>query len=264
MKIWTVANQKGGVGKTTTAVSLSGLLSTWGFRTLMIDLDPHGSLTSYFGHDPDEVQDSVYTLFQSVSQGTGEDPTPLIRRTKVEGLDLLPAATALATLERQSRARDGMGLTIRRALHTIEHKYENVVIDCPPMLGVLMINALAACEHLIIPVQTEFLAIKGLDRMLRTMDMVLKSRRVPLPYTIVPTMFDKRTRASMEALTTLRRDYADDLWSSVIPVDTQMRDASRAGVPPPVHNPQARGVLAYTALLHDLQEGVGLQKAVAN
>jgi chromosome partitioning protein len=127
-----------------------------------------------------------------------------------------------------------------------------VLVDCPPLLGVLMINALAACEHLIIPVQTEFLALKGLERMLLTLTMVLRTRQRPLPVTIVPTLFDRRTRAAVESLQALREGFPEQLWHGVIPVDTRLREASRAGLPPGRFAPDSHAVLAYTELLHDL------------
>jgi chromosome partitioning protein len=253
MKVWTVANQKGGVGKTTTTVSLGGLLNQWGLRTLLIDIDPHGSLTSYFRYNPDAIEDSVYSLFKAVADKRSLDPASLIHPTGTEGLDLLPATMALATLDRQAGRLDGMGLVLQNALARLESRYDYAIIDCPPVLGVLMINALAACEQLVIPVQTEFLALKGLERMLNTLRMVLKSRGSNLPYTIVPTMFDQRTRASVDSLRVMRETYHQHLWSDLIPVDTRLRDASRAGLPPALFDPQCRGVAAYASLLEHLQ-----------
>ncbi len=253
MKVWTVANQKGGVGKTTTAVSLGGLLATWGFKTLLVDIDPHGSLTSYFRYDPDMLEESAYSLFQAVAEKRPIDPASIICETGTEGLDLLPASVALATLDRQAGRLEGMGLILKNALDKLSGRYDYVVIDCPPMLGVLMVNALAACERLIIPVQTEFLALKGLERMLNTLKMILKARKTDLSYIIVPTMFDKRTRASVSSLGTLRENWPNELWDGVIPIDTKFREASRAGIPPAVFDPRARGASAYMALLETLQ-----------
>jgi chromosome partitioning protein len=116
------------------------------------------------------------------------------------------------------------------------------------MLGVLMVNALAACEHLIIPVQTEFLAIKGLERMLHTLKMIERSKNLQLPYTIVPTMYDRRTRASIDSLKSMQEQFGENLWDSLIPVDTRFREASRAGKPLTQISPDARGALAYRDL----------------
>jgi chromosome partitioning protein len=255
VKVWTIANQKGGVGKTTTAVTLGGLLTKWGLRTLLIDIDPHSSMTSYFKYDPDVIEDGVYNLFKAAIERRELDPASLIYATGTKGLSLIPATMSLAALDRQASRLDGMGLVIKSSLQKLEGNYDYVVIDCPPILGVLMINALAACERLIIPVQTEFLALKGLERMLHTLRMVLKSRRISLPFTIVPTMYDVRTRASKDSLKVLRETYREHLWNSLIPVDTRLREASRAGIPPPMFDPQSRGVAAYMRLMNDILHG---------
>jgi chromosome partitioning protein len=250
MKIWSVSNQKGGVGKTTTVVTLGGLLSAWGFRTLLVDLDPHGSLTSYFRMNPDEVSLGVYNLFRDTSEKKKDvNPSIYIANTEFDGLAVLPASTAIATLDRQVAQMGGMGMVVATALGKLKDQYDYVIIDSPPMLGVLMINALAACDHLIIPVLAEFLAIKGLDRMVHTIDMVFHSRKTPPKFTIVPTMFDKRTRAARESLVVLHQQYPGNIWNSVIPVDTRVRDASQQGVPLPLLDKSAKAVEAYSELL---------------
>ena len=252
MKVWTIANQKGGVGKTTTTVALGGLLASWGLRTLMIDVDPHGSLTSYFRYDPDSLTESSYNLFKAVAEKKPPDPMSLIYQTGTDGLDLIPASVALATLDRQSGRLEGMGLVLKRTMERVRGKYDFVLIDCPPVLGVLLINALAACKRLIIPVQTEFLAIKGLERMQHTLDMIGRSRPEPLQYTVVPTFYDRRTRASGESLAVLQRNHQEHLWPSQIPIDTRVREAARAGLPPAIFEPRSRAVGAYTELLEYL------------
>lgn len=250
MQIWTVANQKGGVGKTTTVASLGGLCALRGQRTLLVDLDPHGSLTTHFGLDPESAQPNVYDLFRD--GGAGAEAA--VCDTDVDRLSLLPASTALATLDRQLGARQGMGLILRGVLKAMAERFERVILDSPPMLGVLMINALAAGERLIIPVQTEFLALKGLERMVRTLDMIRRSQRRALPYLVVPTLYDPRTRASIESLATLRRQYPEQLWSGVIPEDTLFRDASKRGCPLTVLRPWERGSQAYRKLLAALEQ----------
>jgi chromosome partitioning protein len=252
MRVWAVANQKGGVGKTTTAVALAGLLADQGQRVLVVDLDPHGSMTSYFGHDPDQLTSSVFNLFQPQGQVPDGLAEALLLETSHENIRLLPSSTSLATLERQSAAQGGFGLVLSRALAQLWGQFQFVIIDSPPLLGVSMINALAACEQLVIPVQTEFLALKGLERMIHTLNMVNRSRRQALPYTIVPTLFDRRTQASLSTLKVLRRDYQAHLWQAFIPIDTRLRDASVAGLVPSRLDVNSRGVLAYRALLRYL------------
>ncbi|WP_193074821.1 ParA family protein [Pseudomonas sp. FME51] len=252
MRVWAVANQKGGVGKTTSAVALAGLLADQGQRVLVVDLDPHGSMTSYFGHDPDRLTSSVYNLFQHQGRVPEGLAAALLLETSHENIRLLPSSTSLATLERQSAAQGGFGLVVSRALEQLRSQFDFVVIDSPPLLGVSMINALAACEQLVIPVQTEFLAMKGLERMVHTLNMINRSRQQALPYTIVPTLFDRRTQASLNTLRMLRKGYADQLWQAYIPIDTKLRDASLAGIVPSRLENNARGVLAYRALLRYL------------
>ncbi len=253
-KVWAVANQKGGVGKTTTTVTLAGHFAREGHRTLMIDLDPHGSLTTYFRLDPDTIDPSAYTLFKNKADKQSPKYYQIIQKTQFQNLWILPASTALATLDRQLGAKEGMGLVIAQAVKDLEQQYDYVFIDCPPMLGVLMVNALAACQQLIIPVQTEFLAIKGLERMLHTLNMITRSRGETLEHLIVPTMFDRRTRASSEGLEVLQQRFADHMWSSVIPIDTQFREASKMAKPLSIWQPRSRGARAYGALVDDLLE----------
>jgi len=253
MKIWSVSNQKGGVGKTTTVITIGGLLSSWGYRTLLVDLDPHGSLSSYFKHNPDETEASVYNLFHNASRKVKNyDPRPYIVETEFSHLSVLPASTAIATLDRQVASLGGMGLVISSALAEVADEYDYVIIDSPPMLGVLMINALAACEHLLVPVITEFLALQGLDRMVRTIQMVYKSKVQPPGYQIIPTMFDKRTKAGGECLNILREKYTDNIWGSFIPVDTKLREASSLGIPASIYDPTSRAVASYSNLLDEL------------
>lgn len=255
MRIWAVANQKGGVGKTTSVVTLGGLLAEQGHRVLVADLDPHGSLTSWFGYDPDRLAHSVFDLFQHGGKVPEDLPAQLVTETSCENLSLLPASTALATLERKMVGVEGMGLIVSRALARLWDDFDYVLLDNTPSLGVLMVNALAAAQHLIVPVQTEFLALKGLERMLHTLQMIMRSQKNRLEYTIVPTLYDKRTQASVKSLNELRRTYPEELWRFMIPVDTRFRDASQAGVVPSKLDPDTQGVRAYRRLLQDLQEG---------
>lgn len=249
MKIWTVANQKGGVGKTTAVVTLAGWLQERGHRVLLVDLDPQASLTSYFSQDAEAASRSVYNLFDDRRTRAAD----LLLHTAGDGPALLAAVPALATLDRQLGSQKGQGLILRQALAPLAGQFDNVLLDCPPTLGILMINALAAADRVVVPTQTEHLALKGLERMTRTLEMVNRSRPRRLQHLIVPTMFDRRTRASIHALEELRSRYqGPELWSGVVPVDTRFREASEQGKSLSQLAPGSRGAEAFLCLLDDL------------
>lgn len=251
MQSWTIANQKGGVGKTTMVVTLAGWLAKADRPALLLDLDPQASLSGYFGIDAEGVEASLYDLFRP-------DGAPPIEQvtvpTAVQGIDLVPASPAMATLDRQLGSRHGQGLVLSRAIRQVADRYDVVMLDCPPTLGVLMINALAACDGVLIPTQTEHLALQGLERMMRTLAMVGRSLGLDVDHLVVPTMFDRRTRASIQALRQLRRDFPRSLWGDVVPVDTRFREASTRGVPLPQLAPGSRGARAFGELLEHLLE----------
>lgn len=263
MIVWTVANQKGGVGKTTTAVMLATWAAARGEKVLLVDFDPHGSLSAYFGLHTENPGTSSYTLFQAAISGQ-ELPGDLVRPTGTPGIAILPATTALATLDRQLSAREGTGLILARALASSLGHYNRVLVDCPPMLGVLMINALAAADYLVIPVQTEPLALHGLERMLRTLQMLNRTRRPPLSCLVTPTFYDRRTRVSRETLEILQSPHPlasstwsgpipGRVWEGVIPVDTQLREMGRQGTLLAQTTRPSPGSLAYRELFVTLE-----------
>jgi chromosome partitioning protein len=245
--VWTIANQKGGVGKTTTTISLGGLLAECGHRVLLVDTDPHASLSYYFGIESEDLELSVYNLFLQAS--SKEQILQSLCPTKYQNIDILPATMGLATLDRSLGNKGGMGLVLKKVMDKLKNEYDYVLIDCPPVLGVLMVNALAASDRIIVPVQTEFLALKGLDRMMKTLDLMQGQQDKPFAYTIVPTMFDKRTKASLLTYKKLKEIYNEKLWPGIIPIDTNFRNSSYFQQVPSDYAKSSRGVFAYKALL---------------
>ena len=252
MVVWTIANQKGGVGKTTTTIALGVLLAELGHRVLLVDTDPHASLSYYFGIESEDLDLSVYDLFVQVS--TKEQILQSLCPTHYKNIDILPATMGLATLDRSLGAKGGMGLVLKKAIAQLAGDYDYVLMDCPPILGVLMVNALAASDRVIVPVQTEFLALKGLDRMMKTLEIMQGEQENKFNFTIVPTMFDKRTRASLLAYRKLQELYPSSVWPGVVPIDTNFRNASESQKVPSDYANSSRGVYAYKTLLKYLLE----------
>ena len=260
MIVWTVANQKGGVGKTTTVITLAGILARRGKKVLVLDTDPHSSLTSCFGYDSDDLEHTLFDLFLSDSI-TKDLVKSIIIDTSVSNIKLMAGSLALATLDqtlgqRQSQA----GLILKKSLQAINDEFDCAIVDCPPVLGVMMVNALAASSSIIVPTQTEFLALKGLERMMKTFEILRGTKAKPLRYLIVPTMFDRRTRASNQTLESIKEAYGDVVWRDVIPIDTRFRDCSELHVPAPIKFPYSKGCLAYEKLLNDLLKVEGQTK----
>lgn len=255
MQVWTVANQKGGVGKTTTAVTLGGLLAQKKKRVLLIDTDPHASLSYYFRIESERQRSTFYDVMTNPNPEDGEVLMRSLVSTKVDNLYVLPACMALSTLDRKMGGESGKGLMLRKALRAVRQEFDFVIIDCPPILGVLMVNAIAASSKIIVPVQTEFLALKGLERMMRTLSILRKTVNQEFTVNVVPTMYDKRLNATLGPYEQLKRDYKESLWKGYIPVDTRLKEASEAQLPASIYYPKSRGVFAYLSLLKDLLRG---------
>src|SRR5690606_1018072 len=218
MRVWAIANQKGGVGKTTTTLALGRGLAARGSRVLLVDLDPHSSMTRTFGVPVEPAPEGVMELFATPPR----ELASLVRTSAVERMDYVCAQTALATLERRSANQPGLGLALSQALSRHAGQHDYVLLDCPPTLGLLMINALAAAARVLIPTQAAPLALHGLAGMVRTAEMVERSRRRPMPVSVLPTLYDRRTRAGQDALKRMQEEHGDRVWDDAIPVDTRL------------------------------------------
>lgn len=261
MQVWAIANQKGGVGKTTTTLLLGRLLAARGQRVLLADLDPHASLTRAFGIPAEPAPPGTLDLFESPPKPVAE----VSRATPIAHLRLLPAQAGMATLERRSATAPGLGLALGQGLAAAAGDYDYALLDCPPTLGLLMVNALAAADQLVVPTQTEPLGVHGMEGMLKTATMIERSRKRPLPSRILPTLFDRRTRACTETLDLLREQHPERTWVQAVPLDTRLRDAAELTHAELSHEvTQSRGFDAYQrALAWLLREAPAVQETAA-
>jgi len=249
LRVWSIANQTAGVGKTTASIVLGRLLAARGHQTLLLDLDPRGSLTSRFEIDPDSISSSIHNLFLDAAAKKRLEPSVHIVPTLYAGLSILPASTSMAALEGRIGTGNGMGWVISRSLKALGDAYDYALIDTAPIPDMLMVNAFAACEHLIVPVSCESLALDGLKRMLKVIEMINKSRQDNLRFTVVPTLFDRRSRASVKALRELRERHPERIWKAAIPVESKLRGTSRTSAPLFDFISQSPAVNAYDKLL---------------
>ncbi|MBD9368278.1 ParA family protein [Xanthomonas sp. XNM01] len=250
MRVWAIANQKGGVGKTTTTLALGRGLAMRGHRVLLVDLDPHASLTRAFGVPSEPAPEGTLELFSAPPQTL----EALSRPGAVENMSYVCAQAALATLERRSANQPGLGLALSQALARHAGLHDYILLDCPPTLGLLMINALAACDRVVIPTQAEPLALHGLAGMRRTAEMVERSRRRPLPVSVLPTLYDRRTRAGQDALRQMELDHGERVWDDAIPVDTKICNAEQLVQPLTDDGYPGRALSAYRRALEWILE----------
>jgi chromosome partitioning protein len=246
-RIVAVANQKGGVGKTTTAVNLGAYLAV-GSRVLLVDIDPQANATSSLGVDWRTLERSVYDalmLHSSLESTIIPNVQP--------GLDLAPAGPALAGAQVELVEREGRELRLRQALEPLRERYAPIIVDCPPSLGLLTVNALAAADAVLVPVQCEYLALEGLGQLIETLDLVRErlSPRLQL-LGIALTMHDPRTNLSAQVIEEVRTHFPRATFESVIPRSVRLSEAPSYGQPARVYDPASRGSLAYAALAEEL------------
>ncbi len=268
--IYALANQKGGVGKTTTVVNLGACLAEWGLSVLLVDVDPQANATSSLGLDKRAVPLSTYDLLM------GKVPlTHIVQRTGCVRLDLLPASPDLAgaTVElvrlpqREYRLRQALtGLSLSAAEGRNE-RYDYVLIDCPPSLGILTVNGLAAAtDGVIVPVQCEYLALEGLSQLARAIELVRRALNPNLRLRgLVMTMYDVRTTLARQVVEEVRRHFPGQLFDTIIPRSVRLSEAPSYGEPITSYAPRSAGALAYAALARELLAGDGRsQPLVAN
>ncbi|WP_455559293.1 ParA family protein [Agathobaculum hominis] len=242
-KIIAFANQKGGVGKTTTAINLAAALSERGKRVLLCDFDPQGNATSGFGVDPRSLETSVYDLIVS------EDPDTKSGIVQTKWVDIIGANVNLAGAELDLIAMDHREARLKLVLDKVKDEYDYVFIDCPPSLGLLTLNCLCAADSFLVPLQCEYYALEGLSQLMTTVRMVKKNMNTKLSLEgVLLTMFDGRTNLSIQVVEEVKKHFPGEVFSSVVPRNVRLSEAPSHGKPITEYDRMCRGAEAYLSL----------------
>ncbi|PKR83484.1 ParA family protein [Heyndrickxia camelliae] len=247
-KIISVANQKGGVGKTTTSVNLGACLAYIGKKVLLVDTDPQGNATSGAGIDKGDVQQCIYDVL--VDDIEIKD---VIKPTEVEGLFSVPATIQLAGAEIELVPTISREVRLKRALAEVKDEYDFIIIDCPPSLGLLTINALTASDTVLIPVQCEYYALEGLSQLLSTVRLVQKHLNHDLMIEgVLLTMLDARTNLGLQVIEEVKKYFQDKVYRTIIPRNVRLSEAPSHGEPIIVYDPKSRGAEVYLDLAKEV------------
>lgn len=250
-RVIAVANQKGGVGKTTTTINAGACLAEMGFRTLIVDLDPQGNATTGLGIENRGLETSMYhVLLHDVPIENCVEPTD------VEGLFVAPASLDLAGAEIELVPAFSRETRLKSAIAAVMDDYDYVMIDCPPTLGLLTVNGLAAADEVLVPIQTEYYALEGLGQLLRNVDLVKRNLNPELDVSmIVCVMYDARTNLSDQVVAEVRDHFGDKVLRTVVPRTVRLSEAPSFGQPIIVFDPRSRGAIAYRDVAKEIHYG---------
>lgn len=247
-KVIAIANQKGGVGKTTTSVNLSACLGELGQRVLLIDIDPQGNATSGLGIDKGKIEKSIYDVLV--------DDIPIkdtVIGTEVDNLKVLPATIQLAGAEIELVASKSRETKLKKAIDKIKNEYDFVIIDCPPSLGLLTINSLTAANSILVPIQCEFYALEGLSQLLKTITLIQDNLNQDLVLEgVVLTMFDSRTNLSGQVVQEVKNHFQQKVFKTIIPRNVRLSEAPSFGRPVIKYDPKSKGAEVYYNLAKEV------------
>lgn len=248
VKVIAVANQKGGVGKTTTAVNLAACLAKEGRKVLLIDSDPQGNATSGLGFDKRDVKKCIYDAL------INEVPlADTLKHTAYENLDVIPATIQLAGAEIELVSLMNREGRLKNALERIKHDYDYVIIDCPPSLGLLTINALTAASSVMIPVQCEFYALEGITMLMNTIQLVQRNLNPALKLEgVVMTMFDSRTNLAQDVVEEVKKYFKTKMYKTIVPRNVRLSEAPSHGMPVIDYDSKSKGAQVYMELAQEV------------